>query len=96
MPLVKAVVAGAIAAIAIPFLARGESASSADGSAAAWSISRPAATILDWSWPIFCVVTLLTWGLLAGRTDERAGAIARLPLSLYGRGRGPLAQRVGG
>jgi hypothetical protein len=65
MPLVKAVVVGAIAAIAIPFLTRG-----ADSQSSGWIgygvVHFTAAGMhLNWSWPIFCVVTLFTWGLLA-------------------------------
>jgi hypothetical protein len=65
MPLVKAVVAGAIAAIAIPFLTRG-----VDGQMSGWTSYgvvhfTVGGTHLAWSWPIFCVVTLFTWGLLA-------------------------------
>ena len=65
MPLVKAVVAGAIAAIAIPFLARG-----ADGEIGGWASYgvvhlNAGGTHLAWSWPIFGIVTLFTWGLLA-------------------------------
>jgi hypothetical protein len=65
MPLVKAVVAGAIAAIAIPFLTRG-----AEGDMSGWTSYGVVhftlgSTHLGWSWPIFCIVTLFTWGLLA-------------------------------
>lgn len=65
MPLVKAVVAGAIAAIAIPFLARGD-----EGELSGWASYgvvhfNIGATHLHWSWPLFCIVTLFTWGLLA-------------------------------
>jgi hypothetical protein len=65
MPLVKAVVAGATAALAIPFLTRG-----AEGGLSEWaSYGVVHATAggfhLTWSWPIFCIVTLFTWGLLA-------------------------------
>ena len=65
MPLVKAVVAGAIAAIAIPFLTRG-----ADDQLSGWTGYGVVhlivgGTHLAWSWPIFCIVTLFTWGLLA-------------------------------
>lgn len=65
MPLVKAVVTGAIAAIAIPFLTRG-----ANGEIGGWASYGvvhldAGGTHLAWSWPIFCIVTLFTWGLLA-------------------------------
>ena len=65
MPLVKAVVVGAIAALAIPFLTRG-----AEGQMSGWIgygvvHFTVGGTHLAWSWPIFCIVTLFTWGLLA-------------------------------
>jgi hypothetical protein len=65
MPLVKAVVVGAIAAIAIPFLTRG-----ANGEIGGWAAYgvvhfNAGGTHLAWSWPIFCILTLFTWGLLA-------------------------------
>ena len=65
MPLARAVVAGAVAALAIPWLTRGS-----DGQLGEW-VGRGVvhltlgSTHLAWSWPIFCVVTLLTWALLA-------------------------------
>jgi hypothetical protein len=65
MPLAKAVVTGAIAAIAIPFLTRGD-----NGEIGGWASYGVVhldvgGTHLAWSWPIFCIVTLFTWGLLA-------------------------------
>jgi hypothetical protein len=65
MPLVKAVVAGAIAALAIPFITRG-----ADGTIGGWAAYgvvhfNAGGTHFAWSWPIFCIVTLFTWGLVA-------------------------------
>jgi hypothetical protein len=63
MPLTRAVIVGAIGAIAIPWLNH-------DGELAPW-LSRGVVHFsagsfhLSWSWPIFCIVTLLTWGLLA-------------------------------
>ena len=65
MPLVKAVVAGAIAALAIPFITRG-----GEGQLSQWtSYGIVHATAggyhLTWSWPIFCIVTLFAWALLA-------------------------------
>jgi hypothetical protein len=65
MPLARAVVAGAIAALAIPWLARGS-----DGELGGWlgrgvvHFSLGSAHLI-WSWPLFCVVTLFTWALLA-------------------------------
>ena len=65
MPLVRAVIVGAIAAIAIPDLNR-----EGGGQLAEWlgrGVVHASAGSLHfaWSWPIFCVVTLLTWALLA-------------------------------
>ena len=65
MALVKAILTGAVAAIAIPYIDRGGSASDfewlrygvVEVTAAGWHFA--------WSWPIFCVVTLFTWGMLA-------------------------------
>ena len=65
MPLGRAVIVGAIAALAIPYLAGGS-----DGGLGEWlgrGVVHFSAGGLHfaWSWPIFCVVTLLTWALLA-------------------------------
>ena len=65
MPLARAIVAGAIAAMAIPYLVRGS-----DGQLGPWLGSGVVhfslgSTHLAWSWPLFCIVTLFTWGLLA-------------------------------
>ena len=65
MPLVKAAVAGAAAALAIPFLARGENHEFSGWLGRGMVHFSAGGVHLDWSWPIFCVVTLLTWGLLA-------------------------------
>ena len=65
MPLGRAVIVGAIAAIAIPWLARG-----GNGELGEW-IGRGVVHFsigsvhLAWSWPLFCIVTLATWALLA-------------------------------
>jgi len=65
MPLVKAIVTGAIAAIAIPFVARGASGEMGNWVGYGLVHFNLGATHLGWSWPIFCIVTLFTWGLLA-------------------------------
>jgi len=65
MALGKAVAAGAVAAAAIPYLMRD------DPDALGGWIHRgvvhwtAAGLHLGWSWPLFCLVTLLAWGLLA-------------------------------
>jgi hypothetical protein len=65
MALVKAVITGAIAAIAIPYI-------DAAGSGLMFEWLRYgvvhvtlAGRHFAWSWPVFCVVTLFTWALLA-------------------------------
>ena len=65
MPLVKAVLTGGVAAVAIPTIVRGGAGRLAD-----WlQYGVVQFTLADWhftwSWPVFCVVTLFTWGLLA-------------------------------
>ena len=64
MPLVKAVAAGAVGALAIPWAIRGGSGGVVEWlhyglvhfSIGSWPVA--------WSWPIFCAVTLFTWALL--------------------------------
>jgi len=65
MALVKAVAVGAVAALAIPYVIRGGSGQLVEWlhyglvnvSAGGWHFA--------WSWPLFCVVTLFSWGFLA-------------------------------
>jgi hypothetical protein len=65
MALGKAVLVGAVAALAIPFAMRG-----ATGQLGEWlrlgvtELSLGDSTIV-WSWPLFSVVTLFAWGFLA-------------------------------
>lgn len=65
MALVKAVAAGTIGAVALPWAFRGGS-----GELAEW-VQRGAVHFnvfgvhVVWSWLIFCVVTLFAWALLA-------------------------------
>ena len=65
MALGKAAVAGAVAALALPYVMRD------DHDAFGGWIHRGTINFdlggvhLAWSWPIFCVVTLFAWGLLA-------------------------------
>jgi hypothetical protein len=66
----KAAIAGAIAAFALPWVFRtgsGQLAEWVQGSSVHFTI---AGVHLIWSWPIFCVVTLFAWALIAfsGRT----------------------------
>lgn len=65
MALGKAVLAGAVAATAIPYAMRGEA-----GDVPEWLqrglVPLPLGDLhLAWSWPLFCVVTLFAWGFLA-------------------------------
>ena len=65
MPLGRAVIVGAIAALAIPWLNN-----EGGGQLGQWlgrGVVHASAGGLHfaWSWPIFCIVTLLTWALLA-------------------------------
>ena len=65
MALGKAVLIGAIAALAVPYVMR-------DGTSdiSAW-VHRGLVDFslgsvqIGWSWPLFCVVTLFAWGFLA-------------------------------
>ena len=65
MALGKAVMIGAVAAVALPWAMWNES-----GKLGYWvhlgaiDLSLGSAAI-HWSWPIFCVVTLFAWGFLA-------------------------------
>ena len=65
MALGKAVVIGAVAALALPWAMHGEA-----GELSSWvqlglmELSLAGAHI-RWSWPIFCAVTLFAWGFLA-------------------------------
>jgi len=65
MALGKAVMIGAVAAMAIPWAMRGET-----GDLGSWvqlgvmQLSLGSAAI-RWSWPLFAAVTLFAWGFLA-------------------------------
>ena len=66
----KAAIAGAVGALALPWAFRGGSGALAEwvqNSAVHFSIGG---VHLVWSWPIFCVITLFAWALIAfaGRT----------------------------
>ena len=65
MALGKAVLAGAVAAFALPLVMRGDA-----GQLGQW-LQRGIVQLalgdvrLAWSWPLFCLVTLFAWGLFA-------------------------------
>jgi hypothetical protein len=65
MALTKAVMAGAVGALGLPFAFR-----SGSGQLAEW-VQRGGVHFeifgvhFIWSWPIFCVITLFAWALIA-------------------------------
>jgi hypothetical protein len=61
----KAAIAGAIAALGLPWVFRGGSGQLADWVQAGMVHFNIASVHLVWSWPIFCVVTLFAWALIA-------------------------------
>lgn len=66
----KAAIAGAVGALALPWVFRtgnGQLAEWVQGSSVHFNV---AGVHLIWSWPIFCVLTLFAWALIAfsGRT----------------------------
>ncbi len=65
MALAKAVAAGAIAALGLPWAFRGGSGQLAEWVQAGMVHFNIGGLQLVWSWPIFCVVTLFAWALLA-------------------------------
>ena len=65
MALVKAVLAGAVAAIAIPYVIRGGSGGFVDRLQTGLVQVSLGGVHFAWSWPLFCVVTLFTWAILA-------------------------------
>lgn len=66
----KAAIAGAIAALGLPWMFRGGGGQLAEWVSASSVHFSIAGVQLIWSWTIFCVVTLFAWALLAfaGRT----------------------------
>ena len=65
MALGKAIIAGAIAALAIPYVVRpdsGELGGLIQRGTMSFSLGD---AHLAWSWPVFCIVVLFVWGLLA-------------------------------
>ena len=65
MALVKAVIAGAIGAMAIPYVMRDGTGQVADWARYGLVQVDVESIHFAWSWPIFCGVTLFTWALLA-------------------------------
>jgi hypothetical protein len=66
----KAAIAGAVAALGLPWIFRGSSGQLAALVHRGTVEFEPFGVHLIWSWPIFCVVTLFAWALIAwaGRT----------------------------
>jgi len=63
MSLVQAIITGGVGGIAVPFAVGGAGTPMA-ALVAAMAIHGPGGTSIPWSWPVFCLVTLATWGLL--------------------------------
>ena len=61
----KAALAGAIAALGLPWMFRGGSGQLAEWVMASSVHFTIAGVQLIWSWTIFCVVTLFAWALIA-------------------------------
>ena len=68
MSLTKAVMLGGTGAIAIPFAIGGSDAPVAR-LVAMVRIAGPSGATIPWSWPVFCLVTLVTWALLRAAGD---------------------------
>jgi hypothetical protein len=65
MALAKAVAAGAIAALAVPYFLHENPAAMGGWLARGLVHFTLAGVHLTWSWPLFSIVTLFAWGLLA-------------------------------
>ena len=65
MALVKAVAAGTVAALAIPWVMRGGTSELVQWLHYGLVEVRFESVHFAWSWPIFCVVTLFAWAMLA-------------------------------
>ena len=63
MPLTKAIILGGIGGIAVPFVMNGLTGP-ISGMLGTILIHGPGGAAVQWSWPVFCVVTLSAWGLL--------------------------------
>jgi hypothetical protein len=65
MALGKAVMIGAIAALAMPFVMRDETGR-LEGLLGLGVVELSlGGTRIAWSWPLFCMITLFAWGFLA-------------------------------
>ena len=65
MALAKAVVAGAVAALAVPYVMH-EDQAGLGGWVERGLVHFDVGNMhLGWSWPLFCLVTLFAWGMLA-------------------------------
>ena len=65
MAIGKAVMIGAIAALAVPWAMHGEPGKLGDWMQRGLVEFSPGSIHMFWSWPLFCVVTLFAWGFLA-------------------------------
>jgi hypothetical protein len=68
--LTAAVGTGAVAAIAVPWLLADQQGPLIDRLNGGLIHIPIGGIMLHWSWPIFCVVTLVVWGLLAAAKDR--------------------------
>jgi len=64
MALVKAVIAGAVAALAVPWVIRGGTGQFVEWLHYGLVQFSIGSVHLAWSWPLFCIVTLFTWAML--------------------------------
>jgi hypothetical protein len=64
MPLVKAVIAGAVGALAIPWAIRGGTGPLVTLLHYGLVEIRTESVHVAWSWPVFCIVTLFAWAML--------------------------------
>ena len=65
MALVKAVLVGAVAAIAVPYVIRGGSGGFVETLQTGLVRVSLGGVHFDWSWLLFCIVTLFTWAMLS-------------------------------
>lgn len=65
MALVKAVLAGAVVAIAVPYVIKGGTGGFVEMLQTGLVRVSLGGMHFDWSWLLFCVVTLFTWAFLA-------------------------------
>jgi hypothetical protein len=65
MALVKAVALGAVAAVALPYVAHGQAGEFAQWLQIGMVRLHVVGIALEWSWLIFSVVTLFAWAMLA-------------------------------